>query len=202
MDRILSQDKATEIFEPYAPQIADAFEEALIDFQKLLQCSASVLPFSFSSSAKATIFHEILKDRLTAVFTDHDSVKPCTVNQVFGLLIEQSIFIRFKKFNTDYSISGIQTTQFKEFENQRFEIEGMPDSPTLLVAGYLPDKTWSKLTSIAIVCRFNKNILWKVSLKGSANVLALELFDDIDTQSEAIKSKVKLKVLPSDKKEA
>jgi hypothetical protein len=43
---------------------------------------------------------------------------------------------------------------------QQLQIEGFPEKPTFLFAGYIPDKSWSTIKGVYVACWIGKVLEW------------------------------------------
>ncbi len=168
MRTILNQSEAKQIFDPYVDRMVAAFQEAFNTLQYMLNAANENGPFKeYSATAKATMLHDLIKNSIREAFpncTEHQTV---TVNKIFGLRIGE-LFIRFKKFNLDFSVAGIPTKQFRKYEKQ-MPITGFPKNPTLLIAGYIPNKTWTQISGIYLACRVGGGAEWVEPLLNKTN---------------------------------
>lgn len=69
------------------------------------------------------------------------------------------MFIRFKKMDKEYSVRNLNTRQHLKYMKQS-SIEGFPEKPTFLFAGYIPDRTWSNIKGIYIACWIGSVLEW------------------------------------------
>jgi hypothetical protein len=104
-------------------------------------------------------------------------------NGVFGLKLNNDLLIRFKKLDDNKRMSSFPSQQYQDFLNQAV-IEGFPDSPTFLFAGYIPDKSWTILNGIYLACWDGSSLEWFEEI-GKYSVQQLNLFDSEDTNQDS-----------------
>lgn len=193
MRKILTLDEAKQSFGPHAEKIVDAFQEAFDNYQQIIVSSSQTVGYiEYTRRSKATLLHDLIKNSIEKAFQDTEGVVTGTWNRIFGLKIGEDVFIRFKKFNEDYSVAGIPTKQFKKYERQ-LHIFGLPEEPTFLVAGYIPNRTWTQIEGIFIVCRVGGQTQWVEPLMNGKGMVQMTLFPYTEVEQEYTESRVKLK---------
>jgi hypothetical protein len=75
------------------------------------------------------------------------------------MVIQDELFIRFKKMDSTYSVKSLYTNQHTTYMKQG-QIEGFPEKPTFLFAGYIPDATWSSIKGIYVACWISDTLEW------------------------------------------
>jgi len=157
---ILSFQEAQQALAPYYEKIAQSVLDGFEDFQKTSNCISERVGFFESEiRTKACLIHDLIKNRITQNFFGEQQVETGKWRGVFALKINDDLFIRFKKLNKDYSSSNYLTKQAKGYLRQ-IRIEGFPDEPTFLFAGYIPDKSWTGISGIYIACWDGDKIQW------------------------------------------
>jgi len=158
--KIISHSEAQSILTPYYEKISKAVSDGFEDYLKIANCSTDKVGFvEYENRTKACIIHDHIKNRINEVFEDVDEVETRKWNSVFGLKINDDLFIRFNKINDDFSSKGRATNQAKSYKNQMV-IDGFPDEPTLLYAGYKPDASWTQIKGVYISCWDGENRQW------------------------------------------
>ncbi|HMO40231.1 MAG TPA: hypothetical protein PKC76_03960 [Saprospiraceae bacterium] len=158
--KIFSHSEAKVILSPYYERIAKAVLDGFGDYLKIANCSVENVGFvEYEPRTKACIVHEHIKNRVQEAFQGMTEIEARKWNGVFGLKINEDLFIRFNKINDDYSSRGYMTKQAKCYKNQMI-IDGFPDEPTFLVAGYSPDASWTQIKGIYITCWDGENLQW------------------------------------------
>jgi hypothetical protein len=111
---------------------------------------------------------------------------------VFGMVLQDELFIRFKKMDNTYSVRSLYTRQHTTFMKQG-QIEGFPEKPTFLFAGYIPDKTWSSIKGIYVACWINDTLEWVDEFgKYSAEQAILDFDQKENKTIEEIETRIKL----------
>ena len=193
MKHLLSKQQAEIILEPYFLKIQEAIESGFNDHLATINFHHSNGVYvTFNKTEKANHIHALIRARLKVAFKDCPEVKIGYINRVFGILINNSLFIRFKKINKDRSTSNISTKQTNNYKNQ-IEIPGIPADTTLLYAGYTPDATWTCLQNIYILCRLGDNIRWEIGLNGYIEQNIINFKPSGSEEEVTIQKRVKVK---------
>jgi hypothetical protein len=187
---ILSFEEAQQALTPYYDKLANAVLEGFNDYLKVHNCAAERIGFvEYEIRTKANLVHDHIKIRIKEAFFDVSEVETGKWKGIFAVKINDDLFIRFKKLNDDYSASNFQTNQTKNFLNQ-LALEGFPEEPTFLFAGYQPDKTWTGIKGIYIACWEGDQIQWVEEILSKVSLVqtALPFYDQEPTEK-----RVKLK---------
>lgn len=157
---IITQLEAQTILTPYYAKISKAVCDGFEDYLKIANCSADKVGYvNYETRTKACIIHDHIKNRIDEAFQDVPEVETGKWNDVFALKINDDLFIRFNKINDDFTSKGRRTKQAKDYKNQ-MTIEGFPDEPTLLYAGYKPDASWTQIKGVYITCWNGESRQW------------------------------------------
>jgi len=114
-------------------------------------------------------------------------------NGIFGIVLQDDLFIRFKKMDSTYSVRSLYTHQHTKYMKQG-QIEGFPEKPTLLFAGYIPDKTWSVIKGIYVACWIGDTLEWVDEFGIYSAELAILDFDAKETEViKEIEKRIKIK---------
>ena len=189
---ILPYEDSKRVLAPYYGSLAKAISESFADFQNALNLISQSVGFLNSEKrTKACMMHDFIQKRITEIFCEFENTKTNKYNGVFALMINEELFIRFNKLNENYCASGYPTKQSKGYLEQRI-IEGFPDKPTFLIAGYIPDKSWSKLLGVYLVCREGETIHWVENiLNHSSTVQTILPFEA--SEQKIVEKRVKVK---------
>jgi hypothetical protein len=195
MKQILGFDEAMEILAPYYNSIIEAMKGGFDDFSKVLQLSAEhIHPVEFQNRTKANLVHDYIAQRIVNLFHDKqgDGIKTGKFSQIFGVLVDSKVFIRFKKMDKYFNVSNYRTPQHKKYMHQR-PIEGLSTEPTYLFAGYIPDASWAALSGIYVAC-WNGEVLQWIDEAGKRHSEQMVLKFDFKRQSihGEIERKIKL----------
>jgi len=157
---ILTFQEAQQILAPHYDKLANAVLEGFNDYLKVRNCAAERVGFvEYEIRTKANLIHDHIKNRIKEAFFDVSEVETGKWKGIFAVKINDDLFIRFKKLNDDYSSSNSQTKQTKNFLNQ-LVLDGFPEEPTFLFAGYQPDRTWTGIKGVYIACWEGEQIQW------------------------------------------
>jgi hypothetical protein len=191
MRKILTYAEAHEIVSPMYDTLADCIQSSFAEHLAMCDLANQFgRPVSYENRTKANIIHDHLKSHVAEKFTDSKIFEVDKWNNIFGVKVNDDIFIRFNKINENRKISCRKTNQYINYMRQG-EIQGFPPSPTLLFAGYLPDENWTSIRGIYLLCPDNEDILhWSYELDRRSSSEQLSVFE----RNEGRKRKVKLKL--------
>jgi len=157
---IRTLEQAKQVIEPIKTELIKCIENGFLGFLKHKDLKdKNLIPIEFEERTKANITHDYIKANVKNCFSQNKKLKIGDFNNVFGINIENKIFIRFKKMNEDLHVSSYKTTQHQKYMGQQ-QINGFPEKPTFVFAGYIPNKTWTGLKGIYIACWNNDVLEW------------------------------------------
>jgi hypothetical protein len=185
---ILTKKEAENFLTPYLDKIVGAISDAFNDYLKIVESGN----YELRKTTIAGLIHDMTRKKIKCLFIDDENIEAKEYNKIFGIKICDKLLIRFKKINDDFSTSNIQTLQTIQYANQ-LEIEGFPENPTLLYAGYMPDATWTSIKNIYLMCKHGDNLLWQIDLTGSMEQTELNFNNKTEDIEEYIVSRVKVK---------
>lgn len=95
--------------------------------------------------------------------------------------------------DSTYSVRSLYTHQHTTYMKQG-QIEGFPEKPTFLFAGYIPDRTWSTIKGIYVACWINDTLEWVDEFgKYTAEQAVLD-FDQKESKTiDEIEKRIRLK---------
>lgn len=68
-------------------------------------------PVNYKPRTKAGIIHAILKKYVRGTFSGKEGIVVDDFNGVFGMVLQDALFIRFKKMDSTYSVRNLYTMQ-------------------------------------------------------------------------------------------
>ncbi|HTR29527.1 MAG TPA: hypothetical protein VMH27_09675 [Puia sp.] len=116
-------------------------------------------PVNYKARTKAGIIHDHIEKFVRARFANHEAVRVDDFNGIFGMVVHNKLFVRFKKMDSTYSVRSFYTRQHTTYMQQG-QIPGFPEEPTFLFAGYIPDRTWSNIKGIYVACWIGDTLEW------------------------------------------
>jgi hypothetical protein len=141
-------------------------------------------PVNYKPRTKAGIIHDHIEKYVRGQFAGKEGIEVDDYNGIFGMVVQNELFLRFKKMDSTYSVRNLYTFQHGKYLKQG-QIEGFPETPTFLFVGYIPDHTWSLIKGIYIACWLGDTLEWVDEFgKYSAEAAVLD-FDA--KENEAIK---------------
>ncbi|MEX8546614.1 MAG: hypothetical protein V5804_03350 [Mucilaginibacter sp.] len=166
MKILLPGSEIDEILRPYYAIVKEALTESFNDVLSFKSFVAERGVFiNLKPRSKGSMINDSVSARLSqAVFNDQNA-KVIDCNGVFGLLIQNKIFLRFNKMNKHFRTSVTRTNQYKSFERGTDQIEGLPRDVTIIWGGFTPNLAWSEIKGY-FLCSINGSILnWYFNLK-------------------------------------
>lgn len=159
----------------------------------------------YKPRTKAGIIHEHIKKYSKRTFEQIDDIVLGEFNGVFGLVVKNELFIRFKKMDKGFSVNSYFTLQHKKYLAQA-QIEGFPETPTFLFAGYIPDRTWSEILGVYVACWVNDRLEWVDEFGNYSSQQAYFDFDKKEDQvykeiEKRVKGKIKIRKQGGNKKQ-
>lgn len=124
-----------------------------------------------SPRTDASIIHDLIIDEVENEFTGVNGTYCKTSSNLFMLIIDSAVVLRFKKFDDKLLGSGINTQQSLAFNLQdsaQLELDGMP-AEGLLYVGYRLNELNTKLNDIHITNRYNNYNIWEWNITGEEN---------------------------------
>lgn len=190
---IRTLENAKEIIEPYHKELVKCIQKGFDSYIALKDFANDKQVVDFEKRTKAGIVHDHIKANISETFSDTAGVKIGTFNKVFGMNINNQLFVRFKKMDVNFKISNNMTKQHKKYMRQH-DIDGFPEKPTFLFAGYIPDANWLNINGIYLACWNGDNLEWYDEAGNySYEQLTIKLDSDPREVHKIVESKYKLK---------
>ncbi|MGI8952941.1 MAG: hypothetical protein ACR2FN_15320 [Chitinophagaceae bacterium] len=150
--KILTFKETYDVIAPYLDDYLDCVQKGFSDYVKINEFKNSLDVYSeFEIRTRASVIHDRICGRLADKFGHSPEIKVGKWNQVFALKFADLIFLRNKKFRKGGKVSSYHTPQHKSFLKQAL-IEGLPDDPTFVIGGYIPNDTYTELKGIYLGC--------------------------------------------------
>ncbi len=191
--KIITLEQAQTILKSYHSLILSCVLDGFKDYLKISQARIELATYTeHTARTKANFLHDSVAANIKKHFGSLSNIKAEDFKGIFALQIED-VFIRFKKISpTRFTGSNVNTQQTKDYYKQLI-IKGFPEEPTLLFLGYEPDKLFSSIENVYLVCRKDNNILWVIDLKSQVAMEQSSMnFDTVEVGSLG-EAKVKIK---------
>ncbi|MET3125459.1 hypothetical protein ABID42_000547 [Arcicella rosea] len=189
---IISLEEASIILEPHYSNIVNSIVGGFEDYQKISEFANTLgRPVTFGGCTKGSLIHDQIRVRITEQYEESNLFEARKWNNIFALKLEDDVLIRFKKLDKNKGIANYRTEQHIKFMAQSL-IDGFPDQPTFLFAGYIPDKTWTSIRGVYIACWNGKTIEWFDEI-GKYCVRQLNIFEEPATEELEKRFRVRLK---------
>jgi hypothetical protein len=195
MSRLIrSLQDSREIIEPFHTELVKCIEKGFFEYIKIREYVNEISSFvEFKPRTKACIIHDLIRANALEAFSDKKNLKIGEFNGVFGINIDNKLFVRFKKMNRNFDVSAFRTPQHKKYLDQH-QIIGFPEKPTFLFAGYIPNHTWTNLNGIYLACWNGDFLEWYDEAgKYSYEQYSIEFEPNKQIAHDIIERRVKLK---------
>lgn len=157
---LLSLQQAVQILEPYKEIILSEMQKSFEQHLSVRNFISEEIGFyPLKPRTKAGLISEFVESNISQAFAEIEKVTSGVFNGVFGLNVENLMFIRFKKMNKDFKTGNIDTIQQRKLQNQS-TLNGFPDKPTIIFAGYIPNSTWMNVIGYYLACWDGERLLW------------------------------------------
>ena len=193
--KIRSLQDSKDIIEPFHSELVQCIQKGFDDFIKVSEFVSNEITsyVDFKPRTKACIIHDMIRANVLERFFERENLQVGEFNRVFGVNINDELFVRFKKMDKNLSVSSYLTPQHKKFLGQQ-RIIGFPDEPTFLFAGYIPNYAWTSLSGIYLAC-WNGSVLewYDEAGKYSYEQFSLDFEPNKEDTHKAIEKRVRLK---------
>jgi hypothetical protein len=150
-------------------------------------------PVNYKPRTKAGIIHDHIEKYVRSTFNGKEGIVVDDFKGVFGINLQEELFIRFKKMDKEYSVRSYNTQQHSKYMKQG-QIDGFPEKPTFLFAGYIPDKSWSNIKGVYIACWIGNVLEWVDEFgKYSSEQTIIEFNPQNEDAFKEIEKRIKLK---------
>lgn len=156
---IRTLEESKNIIEPYYNRLVESISKAFNSFLEVKDFANSRQIIDFEKRTKAGIVHDHIKANIIENFAEEPNIRIGYFRRVFGIIINDELFIRFKKMDRNFKISNVLTPQHKRYMKQ-LDINGFPEQPTFLFAGYVPDENWLGVKGIYLACWNGELLEW------------------------------------------
>lgn len=193
--QILRLKEAQPILQTVHHDILLVIQSGFSDWLKIREYSGTFNggPVNYKPRTKAGIIHDHIEKYVRGHFVGRDGIVVDDFNGVFGMVLQDELFVRFKKMDSTYSVRSLYTRQYTNYLKQG-QIEGFPAKPTFLFAGYIPDKTWSSIKGIYVACWINDTLEWVDEFgRYTAEQAILDFDQKENTAIGKIETRIKLK---------
>jgi hypothetical protein len=158
--RTITKKEAEIILHPYIDTILNCVKNSVnsyfsgADFSKIRP--------RFSKRTDASICHDLIIDSIVNEFESAPRTRCFYRNNLFLLIIEEKVVLRFKMFDQNLLSHSIPTKQLFLFNNQDVEQLELPDMPphALLHVGYCLNELRTKVKDVYITYRKGNYNLW------------------------------------------
>ena len=159
--QIVNLKQAQSTLECIHSDLVESIQNAFGDWLKIRVFSNSLNGgvLNYKARTKAGIIHDHIEKYIRSTLDSKEGCTLVSISGVFGIILKNELFIRFKKMDNSYSPANFKTQQNTKYMQQG-QIPGFPEKPTLLFAGYIPDKTWMSIKGVYVACWVGKTLEW------------------------------------------
>lgn len=147
--------------------------------------------YKFEIRTRAGIIRDLIVDKIRQYFTNIPNTRIIEKSGLFILVINEILFLRFKKLKDDYTTSNISTSQSNAFAEQE-ELFPQYSDFTHLNVGYTVDRMWESI-GMFISCPNGTTIKWILKLDNNAEyndeITILTDEPDLEIDNKRIKLK-------------
>lgn len=143
--------------------IKEAIEGGFSIWQEIRTAAASIAPepLCYDNTTHCNAIQDHIQGRLKTIFFNNPDVRVDKFkDDVLGLLYKGVVFIRFNKLTEDFKTRTKLTPSHQKYLNQDPDLPGLPETATILFAGYIPDITMSLIRAINVVCWGSNGLEW------------------------------------------
>jgi hypothetical protein len=183
MRTILLDSEANDILSPFYKTLTGSVEKGIKDFNTYLNFSSSQLLIRHVNvpAAKSMIIWNYIINHVKNDFDGVENIQSIVYKRVFGLLIYDRIFLRFKKIDKKGNSENVDTRNAELFNSQG-ELKNFPEKPVLLKLGWIMNPTNTDIKDLFIVCPRNPSrIHWRINIYDQSSIPAY-LFGPTDPE--------------------
>ncbi len=187
--KIISLEEASTILEPHYDNLVSCIGGGVNDYFKVKEFVDGFGRYTkHENRTKGSLIHDQIKARILETFGEGSIIES---KGLVSLKIQDDFLIRFNKLDNHKRSAGNNTKQHIKYMGQSI-IDGLPDEPTLLFAGYIPDKSWTSIKGIYVACWNNSTVEWFDEI-GKYTVQQLNIFEKPATEEDQNRMRVRLK---------
>lgn len=125
---------AKPILETIHTELVGSIRNAFGDWLKLREFSNTLGggPINYKPRTKAGLIHDHIEKFIRANFSGQEGIMVDDFNGIFGLVLQNELFIRFKKMDDSYSIRNLNTTQHIKYMKQAEMPDFRQNQPSFL----------------------------------------------------------------------
>lgn len=195
MRNLIPLNEAKQLIRPHFNLLIECIDAGFNSFYQNNQMLIQENGNGYNQRTKATVIQNLVTRKLEEKIAEMENVRVSTVKNTFFLNFGDIAIAKVKKLSSkDLSPSNISTSRIVAFNNQR-QLDGIPDSPTLLYIGYTINKTYTEIDSAYIVCRVNNHVQWYIDITNEISLeqTRLQYTSNSENQEVEIGKRVKIK---------
>lgn len=174
--------KASAILSPYNELLRKCINNGFNSFQNLGSTHL------FDPSTKASMIRDYIVSDIRKEFSEFDAASFLEKGKSFFLILDNQIFIRFKKFRGPLMTSNYPTERAKRIDSQGLLISTA--NSAILTAGYRADPAYTHIQDICITKRCGNVNEWVMYLNNNTYEEQTTLPENVVTKTETV---IKLK---------
>lgn len=192
--RPIGKNEAKKIINPYRNKIESAVNKSIKHY--LTGEEYATVRFRHTPRTDASIIHDLIVDEIENEFLDVTGTYFQRKKNLFCLVIDDKVILRFKKFNDNLLGSGINTRQLIAFNLQDSAQLDLPDMPAdgLLYVGYRLNELKTNLKDLHITYRYNKYNVWTWDITSNENEVIKPIEIPVANTTQTTTRKVTAKI--------
>jgi hypothetical protein len=110
--KILRLMEAKPILESIHDDLVQVIRYGFNDWLKIREFAATFDggPLNYKPRTKAGIIHDHIEKFIRAEFSDREFIRVDDFNGIFGMVVQNKLFVRFKKMDSTYSVRSLYTS--------------------------------------------------------------------------------------------
>lgn len=149
------------ILDPYLAKIRQCITQAWEDYKR--ECYS--IRHKATARSRASNVHDNMVYHAKIIFSEMDGVRYFEKRNLFLLIIQDILCIRFKKLDENMISRNIPTQQTLSYLSQQFEIPDLP-IPKNLIAGYILNETQTEIDKCLVTLPVGtKHVRWHLDLE-------------------------------------
>ena len=156
---LIEKSEAQELLSPYVDFLYTWPMQAWDKYHRLIPDELLV---EFCARTRASAVHNLIVSQARSA--QQSNLRVFNHRKMAGIVINNRLVTRFKKFNEDSSSSSIPTKQVRDFRNQH-TLPGFPSTHNLEL-GYLLNEAQTEIVEVRIAQPSGRGVAWAFAING------------------------------------
>lgn len=161
MMRIMTEDSARELTDPYFGKMKGCFERAFEKYRDFLV----KFPGSYYKRTSSILLHNWIVNEIKAQFGNYAHILIKEKYESIQLVFSQILVARFKKLSAEGFPNNHKSTRNDTILAQgqlELNLGAVFEAPTNINIGYIPDAIGRHFAELKITCIHNKEMVWDI----------------------------------------